>query len=214
MANRQRSGRGLVRGSLRGGARPPPGATPCCIHALGVTPLDLPALVDRGRRPRRRRWRGSGARPRWSLPTMSAARRRVNGISSSWGTTWLTRPHCERLVGVEEVAGEAHLPGPAHADGLGQQHGEAPARHDPDPGVGVAEAGPLGRDEEVAGQGQLEAAGDGDAVDRADQRLGRSAGNGPAADAWRPPAPAPRLRAGASPAPSGRGRRRRPDRRR
>ena len=34
------------------------------------------------------------------------------------------------------------------------------ARHDPDPGVGVGEARPLGGDQEVAAQGQLEAAGD------------------------------------------------------
>ena len=67
----------------------------------------------------------------------------------------------ERLVGVEEVAGEAHLARPAHADRLRQQHGQPPTRHDADAGVGVAEAGPLRRDEEVAVERQLEAAGDG-----------------------------------------------------
>ena len=61
----------------------------------------------------------------------------------------------------------------------GQQHRQPPARHHADAGVGVAELGPLGRDEEVAVERQLEAAGDGDAVDRADQRLGRAGGNGP-----------------------------------
>ena len=60
---------------------------------------------------------------------------------------------------------------PAHADGLGQEHREAPARHDADPRVGVGEPGPFGGDEEVAVQRELEAAGDGDAVDRADDRL-------------------------------------------
>ena len=52
----------------------------------------------------------------------------------------------------------------------GQVHGEPPPRHDPDASVGVGEARPLGRDEEVAGEGQLEPAGDRDAVDGADHR--------------------------------------------
>ena len=76
----------------------------------------------------------------------------------------------ERGLGVDEVAGGRHLLGPPDADRLWQQDGEAPARHDPDPRVGVGEPGSLGRHEVVARQRQLEAAGDGDAVDRADHR--------------------------------------------
>ena len=100
----------------------------------------------------------------------------MNGSSSSWGTTWFTRPHCNASWRVEEVAGEAHLLRPAHADGLGEQHGEAPARHHADAGVRVAELRPFRRDEEVAVERELEAAGDGGAVDRADDRLRPSAG--------------------------------------
>src|SRR5581483_4904541 len=57
-----------------------------------------------------------------------------------------------RLGGVDEVPGEAHLPG-------GVQ---------PDPGVGVAEDGPLRGDEERALERELQATGDGRAVDRPD----------------------------------------------
>ena len=58
----------------------------------------------------------------------------------------------EGLVGGEEVAGVAHLPGPPQADGLREQHGQTPTRHDADAAVGVTEAGPLGGHEEVAGR--------------------------------------------------------------
>ena len=100
--------------------------------------------------------------------------RRQNGSSSSWGTTWLTSPHAERgraasrKLPVTLISRARRM-----ADRLGEQHGEPPSRHDPDAGVGVGEAGPLGRDEEVARERDLEAAGDRGAVDRADHRLGR-----------------------------------------
>ena len=51
----------------------------------------------------------------------------------------------QRLVGVEEVAGEAHLPRPAHADRLRQQHGEAPARASRRRGCGCRRSGPARR---------------------------------------------------------------------
>ena len=79
----------------------------------------------------------------------------------------------EGLLGVQEVAREAHLPGPAHADRLRQEDRQTPPRHHSHPRVGVAELGPFGRDEEVAVEGQLESAGDGDAIDGADDRLGQ-----------------------------------------
>ncbi len=59
----------------------------------------------------------------------------------------------------------------SHADRLLQQHREAPSGHHPDTGVGVAEARPLGCDEEVAVERDLESAGDRGPVDRADHRL-------------------------------------------
>ena len=74
----------------------------------------------------------------------------------------------ERGRRVDEVAGDAHLLGPADPHGHGQADGEPVARQDPDPGVRVGEAGPLRRHEEVAAQRQLETAGDAGAVDRPD----------------------------------------------
>jgi hypothetical protein len=35
--------------------------------------------------------------PAWSLPAMSAASCWANGTSSSWATTWLTRPHASAV---------------------------------------------------------------------------------------------------------------------
>ena len=57
------------------------------------------------------------------------------------------------------------------ADALREQHGQTPSRHHADARVRVGEARPIGRDEEVAVQRDLEPAGHGDAVDRADERL-------------------------------------------
>ena len=103
----------------------------------------------------------------------------------------------ERGGGVEEVAGGRQLAGPAHAHGLWQQDGEPPVRHDADPGVGIGERRPFGRDEEVAPQGQLEPAGDGDAVDRPDDRLADERER--SALLWRPVVVAERLDRRAAP---------------
>ena len=56
--------------------------------------------------------------------------------------------------------------------GLGQRDGQAPARLDADPGMGVGEPGPVGRDQEVAGESELEPAGHRGAIDRPDERSG------------------------------------------
>ena len=53
----------------------------------------------------------------------------------------------------------------------GQRDREAPTRHHADAGVGVGEAGAVGRDQKVAGERELEAPRHGGAVDRADDRL-------------------------------------------
>ena len=71
---------------------------------------------------------------------------------------------------VDEVAGEAHAPGPVDADQLRQADGQPRPGHGADPGVGVGEAGPLRCDEEVAVQGDLQPAGHRGAVDRTDHR--------------------------------------------
>ena len=77
-----------------------------------------------------------------------------------------------RRSGVDVVAGEAHAPGPVDPDELGQADRHAAPRHDADPGVGVGEAGSLRRDEEVAAQCQLQAAGHRRPVDGADDGRG------------------------------------------
>ena len=76
------------------------------------------------------------------------------------------------LRGFDEVAGQAHLPGLPEADGLGQEPGEAASGVEADPGVGVAEDGPFGGEEERALEGQFQSTGHGRAVDGADDRGG------------------------------------------
>ena len=75
----------------------------------------------------------------------------------------------QRRVGVDEVARQRHLPGPRRADATGQVDEHRAGEH-ADAQVGVGEAGPFGGDDEVAGQRELEPAGDGRAVDRGDHR--------------------------------------------
>ena len=75
-------------------------------------------------------------------------------------------------AGVDEVAGGAHLLRPPDADRLRERDGQAPTGHDADPCVGVGEACPLRRHQEVAGQRDLEPAGDRGPVDRTDDGLG------------------------------------------
>ena len=93
---------------------------------------------------------------------------------------------CQGVAGVDEVPRGAHLAGPPDAHGLGEQDRQAPQGMDADAGVGVGEAGPLRGHQEVAVEGQLEAAGDGHAVDRPDDRLGGGKGRG----RWSPDAAA------------------------
>ena len=141
---------------------------------------------------------------RRSTVAMSWPSCRQKGSSSSWGTTWLTRPHdsavaASRKLPVVESSLARRNPTASGSSTVRPQPG-----HDPDPGVGVGEAGPLRRDEEVAGEGQLEAAGDGDAVDGADDRrlhVGERALAGAAPGRWPRSSPSAHAR---RPAPSGR----------
>ena len=94
----------------------------------------------------------------------------MNGGSSSWGTTWLTRPSCgprrHRELPVSDISMHA-----AQTDRLSQQDGDAAAGHDPDPGVRVDEPRLLRPDEEGALEHDIEAACGSHPVDRYDHRL-------------------------------------------
>ena len=67
--------------------------------------------------------------PSCSLPEMSSGQRAGERQQLVVGDDVVDEPEAQRLLGVEEVAGEAHLPSPAHADGLRQEHGQAPPGH-------------------------------------------------------------------------------------
>jgi hypothetical protein len=78
-------------------------------------------------------------------------------------------PDPQRGRRVHEVAGQRHLAGPGQADPPGQVDQHRTGVHT-DPQVSVRERGPLGRDDEVGHQGQLEPAGHGRPVHRRDHR--------------------------------------------
>ena len=75
-----------------------------------------------------------------------------------------------RLGGIDEVAGQQQLPGPLLAD---EERHQQRHRRRPVADLRLAELGALGRDDEVAGHRELEAAGQRIAVDLGDDRLGR-----------------------------------------
>ncbi len=83
---------------------------------------------------------------------------------------------------VDRVAGEQHLQGQGARDPLGQQHRPARPGQQPALDLGHAEPGRRAGHHQVAGQQELEAAGQGPAFGRADQRLARR-GLGDAAQA-------------------------------
>ena len=74
------------------------------------------------------------------------------------------------LPGVDRQAGEGDLPRPRQANQARQALAEPPAGQDAHPRVGVGETGMLRGDQQVAGQGQLETAGNRVAIDGADNR--------------------------------------------
>ena len=93
---------------------------------------------------------------------------------------WILLPEAQGrgvVGGVFVVAGEAHLARPADPDRLGEQHGEAPARHHADPGVGVEEFRAARDEDHVAGEGELEAGGRGRARPIADLEAQYAAGD-------------------------------------
>src|SRR5580698_6719128 len=77
----------------------------------------------------------------------------------------------ERLGRVDEPAGEHDVLGPGRADQAGQPLGAAGAGDQAEQDLGLAEAGALPGDPEVGAQGELQAAAEGVAGDRGDDRL-------------------------------------------
>jgi hypothetical protein len=68
------------------------------------------------------------------------------------------QPEPERLVGGQEVSGQGQLDGAPQPHRLRHEHGDPAAGHDPQPGVGIGEPGPLRGDQERALQGDLQPA--------------------------------------------------------
>src|SRR6185437_13003884 len=79
----------------------------------------------------------------------------------------------ESPAGIERVAGEQHLEREGARDAPGQQQRPARAGHQRALDLGHAELGGRARHYQVAGHGQLEAAGQGVALGRGDHRLAR-----------------------------------------
>ena len=118
------------------------------------------AVEARGRWPA---WRAPGPRPRRRRSW--AARASARSWSSSGGTTSSTRPIASASVGADLAAGEDEVLGPGRADEAGQALRAAAAGDDAEQDLRLAELGLLAGDPEVAGQGQLAAAAEGEAAD-------------------------------------------------
>ena len=111
-------------------------------------------------------------------------------------------PHAQSAVGVEQPAGERELGGQRR-----RQRGarRRVARRDPARQLGEAEARCLGRQPQVAEQGQREAAGEGGAVDGGDHRPGavrRRPGSSRCSSRPGAPCARGRRRTGSCPSPS------------
>jgi len=87
----------------------------------------------------------------------------------------------ESGTGVDELGGVTHASRATFPDEARQSDRETPARNHPDLGVGVGETRAIGGDEEVAGECDLESAGHGGSVDRADHRHPRAGKSAPVA---------------------------------
>ena len=78
-------------------------------------------------------------------------------------------PDPQRRLGIDEVAGHRNLARLGHPDPARQVDEHGPGIH-PDPYVRVCETGSIRRHDEVAGERDLEPAGDGGPVDGGDRR--------------------------------------------
>ena len=102
--------------------------------------------------------------------TISAAISRALAMTSARGTTAFARPQRPASSAPHAPAGHQHLQG----DGARQparQADRAAVGKEADEGLRQAQLRGLGDDHQVAGQRQLEAAAEGEAVDRGDHRL-------------------------------------------
>ena len=81
------------------------------------------------------------------------------------------QPVLVRLLGGDGIGGERHLHRHAVGDPPGQPEQGAAGGEEPDSGLRDAELDALRRDQEVARERQLEPAGEGEALDRGDQRF-------------------------------------------
>ena len=111
--------------------------------------------------------------PGWSFDAMSTASCRANGSSSSCGTTWFTRPQvsavgASRKFPVTLISRARRCPTASASSTVRPQPGMIPTR-----ACVSAKRRTLRRDQEVAGQRDLEPAGHRRPVDRADHRLRR-----------------------------------------
>ncbi len=77
----------------------------------------------------------------------------------------------EGLGGIEAAAAEDHLLGAGDTQSASQQLGASPGGKKPDPHLGKPHLGALGRDDQVAGQGELETSTESEAEDGRDRRL-------------------------------------------
>ena len=125
-----------------------------------------------GRSPRSRRGGRRASSPGGSARGPRPSPARASRCSPA-GTTSVTQAHGQRLVGVDEPAGEDQVQRAAHADDARQAlRAAVDQRHAP-AALGEAERRALGGDPQVAPQRELEAAGQAPAGDRGDRRLGR-----------------------------------------
>ena len=129
---------------------------------------------DRCRGRPRARGRSPPSRPaaRSAGPVANCeAHRTAASYTSSAGTTSSTRPIRERLLGVHEAAGEAHVLRPRRADQPRQPLRATRTGDDAEQDLGLTELGVVGGDPPVGAQRQLTAAAQGVAGDRRDDRL-------------------------------------------
>ena len=127
----------------------------------------------------RGRPRGRGRWPPWR-PGGRTTRRRANwpahASASAYtcvgGDDLVDQADRQRLVGLDEPAGEDQVLGPARADQAGQPLGAAGARDDAEQHLGLAERGVVGGDPDVGAQRELAAAAERVAGDRRDDGLG------------------------------------------
>ena len=105
------------------------------------------------------------------LPAIFSAIRRAAAISSLWRWISLTIPSRCASCGGDRVAGHQHLERLPRRQDPGQEDRRASTGREPDHGLGLAEGGVVGGDDEVGALGDLGTAAVGDPVDGGEDRL-------------------------------------------